>query len=264
MSDVTPRRHDSADTTRETNARALEIKFLVDDERAAALIGWARTRLEPDPHGTGAHGDEYATSSVYFDTAEHDVLYRRGSFGVAKYRVRRYGTSDVVFVERKLRVGLTVAKRRTRLQVPESQRLELLDLADCAEARWFRRRLIARRLSPACTVHYVRTARIADSREGPVRLTIDRELRATGCGPRGADAPVAQPLLPGRCVLELKFRGPVPALFKELVAAFSLDSQPCSKYRWSMHALGLAAAQPALASRALDRSSLALPKMLEV
>jgi hypothetical protein len=262
-------RPDHVVTTSATSARAVEIKFLVDAERAAALIAWARTRLDRDPHGSGAHGDEYATTSVYFDNAGQDVLFGRGSYGVAKYRMRRYGASAIVFVERKLRRGVAVAKRRTQIQIGDTQRLapiEHLELAGCADARWFHRRVLARQLHPACTVEYRRTARIADTAEGPVRLTVDRDLHAAPVATPGAGAPVVRPVLAGQCVLELKFRGPAPALFKDLIAAFSLDPQPCSKYRLSMHALELAATAPppAPAIRTRDRAPLALPKMLEV
>ena len=61
----------------------------------------------------GPHGDEYRITSLYFDTAAFDVLHARGSFGRSKYRVRRYGASEVVYLERKLRKPGLLHKRRT-------------------------------------------------------------------------------------------------------------------------------------------------------
>src|SRR5918995_3557948 len=90
-------------STRETRAAASEIKFLIDPALAPHILQWAREHLEADPHGTGPFGDEYDIATIYFDTPEHDVFQRRGSFGRAKYRVRRYNESTVVFLERKLR-----------------------------------------------------------------------------------------------------------------------------------------------------------------
>ena len=98
-----------------TRARATETKFVVDPALGEAIRAWARGQLAPDPHGAGTFDDQYRTASVYFDTDEYDVFYRRGSFARSKYRVRRYGRTDVVFLERKLaRPGL-VAKRRTEI-----------------------------------------------------------------------------------------------------------------------------------------------------
>src|SRR5215207_2560757 len=102
--------------SRETRARASEIKFLVEPALATDIRSWARANLAPDPHGSGPFGDEYETSSIYFDTDAFDVLRRQGSYGRAKYRVRRYSRGDVVFLERKLRRPRIVAKRRTRVE----------------------------------------------------------------------------------------------------------------------------------------------------
>src|SRR5688572_9002893 len=69
---------------------ATELKFALDTEGAAAVREWARTELVPDPHAADAEGDGYHTTSLYFDTEDLDVFFRRGSHGRAKYRIRRY------------------------------------------------------------------------------------------------------------------------------------------------------------------------------
>ena len=94
-----------------------EIKFVLDPVLGHQVREWARSELEADPHGEGPFGDEYRTTSLYFDTAEHDVFHRRGSFGRAKYRVRRYSEHDFVFLERKLRKPGFLFKRRTRTPI---------------------------------------------------------------------------------------------------------------------------------------------------
>src|SRR5687767_9262601 len=99
--------------SRETRHRAKEIKFMTDVAMRDSLIDWARRHLEPDGHGAGEHRDLYSTTSLYFETPTFDVYQRKGSFGRAKYRVRRYGDSDVVFLERKFRTERLLAKRRT-------------------------------------------------------------------------------------------------------------------------------------------------------
>ena len=99
--------------TRETRTAACEIKFLIEPVVAWRLREWARAHLVADPYGRGPYGDEYKISSLYFDTERLDVFHRRRSHGRAKYRIRRYGDSNVVFLERKLRKPRILIKRRT-------------------------------------------------------------------------------------------------------------------------------------------------------
>src|SRR5947208_2039678 len=146
--------------TRETRASAAEFKFVVDPILANEVREWARICLTPDPHGTGSAGDQYRTTSVYFDTTGFDVFHRRGSFGRSKYRVRRYGQGAFVFLERKFTKPGLVAKRRTRVALDGLARLEAPALDGLWPGRWFHRRLLVRQLQPVCQVSYVRTARI--------------------------------------------------------------------------------------------------------
>ena len=44
----------------------------------------------------------------------------------------------------------------------------------------------------------------------------------------------------GRLILELKYRGAPPAIFRQLVEEFALTPQTASKYRLGVVALGLA------------------------
>src|ERR1044072_7188388 len=108
---------------RENRAFAAEIKFYVPPDRVDALREWARGRLRPDPHGGGAFGDTYQTNSLYFDTADFDVFYSRGSYGRSKYRVRRYDNASELFFERKLKTRDYVTKRRSIVDLPELVRL---------------------------------------------------------------------------------------------------------------------------------------------
>lgn len=220
---------------------ASEIKFLVSLAIADQIRDWARGRLAPDPHAGGATGDEYRITSLYFDTEAADVFHRRGSFGRSKYRVRRYGESGSVFLERKLKTRGLLAKRRSILSLDELDALAADRPAREWTGFWFHRRLLARGLSPVCQVSYDRTARVAMSANGPIRLTLDQNLQAIPVeGPRfcGETGPN---LLDRQVVLELKFRREAPALFRSLVGEFALDQQPFSKYRLAAACLGLVA-----------------------
>ncbi len=224
--------------TRETRAFASETKFVVDGPLGEKIRQWARTHLNADPHGTGEFGDEYHTTSLYFDTIKFDVFHRRGSYGRAKYRVRRYGQADVIFLERKLRQPGILVKRRTISTLDLLPRLEAGETGLDWPGDWFHQRLLLRKLRPVCRVSYHRTARAMMTSEGPARLTLDDALCAAPTDVAHFAADPGTPIFDGRLILELKYLALLPAVFKRLVEEFGLQAQTASKYRLSMCALG--------------------------
>jgi hypothetical protein len=234
--------------SREVRANASEIKFVISSDLAAQVQEWARANLAADLHGHGSFGDEYETTSVYLDTADADVFHRRGSFGRSKYRIRRYGGEDIVFLERKLRQPAALAKRRTRVPLATVP-LVWAEAADPAwPGQWFAQRVAARRLQPVCQVSYHRTARQSSSDGELVRLTLDSDLSVHLARDASFDESLSMPVLPGRAILELKYRGVAPAIFRRLVETFALNPQAASKYRLSLTALRTLEAGPVAAA----------------
>ncbi len=225
--------------TRETRASACEIKFVVDEGLAPRIKEWARTHLEPDPHGHGAFGDEYAISTLYFDTSRFDVFHRQRSFGRAKYRVRRYGDANAVFFERKLRQPGLLIKRRTSDGIEALNRLTGGIVDHDWAGHWFHRRLMARSLRPVCQISYDRMARVARSADGPARLTLDAGVRATRITAPRFEAHMGDEVLEGRLVLELRYHARVPALFRRLIEDLALTPRTASKYRLGMESAGM-------------------------
>ena len=223
-----------------SNGYTAEIKFLLTEATGLRVREWARGRLEADPHGAGDHGDEYRVSTLYLDTAARDVFHRRGSYGRSKYRVRRYGDERRVFLERKLRTSTRLAKRRTGIPLEELHLLQNGALDDLDAITWFRRRVSVRQLEPVCRVSYLRTARFADTADGKMRMTLDYSLSASPADAFALDGPGPTPLLTGHMILELKYRGAMPAVFKELADTFALTPGRASKYRVAADALGIA------------------------
>ncbi len=230
--------------TRENRARAWEIKFLVNSALAQQIRGWACSRLMPDPHGTGPFGDAYEISSLYFDTGQLDVFHRRGSYGRGKYRIRRYGESDWVFLERKLRTRQQLTKRRIMVELGALERLSEAEPQNDWAGYWFCRRLRLRRLGPVCQLTYNRTARVAMTQYGPVRLTLDSHLRARPAGSAWFSVAGGTAFCGDQVILELKFRQAMPLLFKSLVEEFALNPSRISKYRLAAVALELDAPAP--------------------
>ena len=226
---------------RETRPFASEIKFVLPATVGARIRDWARQNLEPDPYGGGRFNDWYQTASLYFDTADGHVFHRRGSFGRSKYRVRRYGEADFVFLERKLRKPGVLVKRRTTVSLDSIDRLsEPVSDPDWL-GEWFHRRLLLRQIRPVCELSYARVARFARTAEGPARLTLDEDVRVVPVRDPRFSGQVGTLVVPGQMILELKYRYRAPAIFKRLVEEFSLQPQRTSKYRLGITALGEAA-----------------------
>ena len=229
--------------SRDIRSRAFEKKFIVDRDLGERIREAARRTLDPDPWATGPARDEYGTTTVYFDTDEFDVYRRRGSYRRAKYRIRRYGRGDIVFLERKLRTADVLSKRRTGLGIAELGRLN--SAVDSAwSGLWFHERLLMRRLSPRCQVSYSRTARIAMTDFGPIRLTLDHDLSAGVADVAAFEATDRVAILSDKTIVEMKFTTTMPAAFKRLVEQFALESARVSKYRLGIEATHSVASAP--------------------
>jgi hypothetical protein len=230
----------AAADTRLRRERSIELRFVVDADRAAKILSWVRTELPPDAHGGGVHADEYAVTTLYFDTPDLAVFHRRGSYGRAKYRLRRYGRGIDFFVERKLRTRSMLIKRRSVVPADAIDGLLEMPRARTDTGQWFARRIAVRGLQPMCIIAYQRAARqLLSTATGVSRVTVDTDLQASRAGgPDWLKTPQG-PLLRGQSVVELKYQFAAPALFKELVERFSLSPDPFSKYRHSVAALGL-------------------------
>jgi hypothetical protein len=221
---------------------AFEIKFELGQNDVQRMKAWARRNLNPDPNGVDG---AYQVTSVYCDTADFDVFHRSDGYRGSKLRMRRYGDADFVYLERKIRRGDRVRKRRVEVAPGDVPRL-----ADFAggltppenwPAGWFLRQALKKRVSPTCRVGYRRTAFFGMSDHQVVRLTIDENL--VGVPAKGWEAlPLKDglPLLAGRSLLELKFHEVMPSLFRNLLPDLPIQTGRVSKYRRCVRLCGLA------------------------
>ena len=218
-----------------------ETKFLVNAAMGDDIRAWARERLGPDPHGGGPHQDQYVVTSIYFDTDAHDVYQRHGSYGRSKYRIRHYENDKAAFLERKLRTRLFLSKRRTRVPLESVSALRLDHPDPAHPGFWFLRRVVVRRLHPVCQIRYSRTARMAETLEGHVRMTLDAAISTLPTRVAEFNPTSGKTLVENQMILELKYSGVFPHIFKDMVDRFGLRPHPASKYRFAVHALNLAA-----------------------
>jgi hypothetical protein len=220
---------------------AFELKFQLPEERAAALAAWAEAHLQRDPHCLAEMGYAYFVHGVYFDTPAFDVFHRSPGYKKKKYRLRRYGSNEKIFLEQKRKSGGKVAKRRIEVEEPELEKLRDTPTEIDWSGNWFHRRITMRKLQPTCGITYQRQAFFGANAEGPLRLTLDRNVR-TRLANQWQVAPVTDgvPMLTGQVLLELKFRKHLPAVFKGLMQDFGLTPASLSKYRLAVQSLGAA------------------------
>ena len=149
-----------------------------------------------------------------------------------KYRIRRYGLHPSLFVECKSKRGDRVKKRRVVIAVAEIATFaEPLADPSCA-ACWFHERVNRLRLQPACLVAYDRTAFAGTANDGPLRLTLDRNIRGILAAEWLCDpCDEGKLLLPDQVILELKFHTFLPEIFRTLVQMMRLTPGVVSKYR---------------------------------
>lgn len=216
---------------------ATEMKFVVSPAQASAIREWISPRLSLDPHADSGGG--YRVTSLYFDTPARDVFRRKGSYGRSKYRVRRYGELDFVFLERKMKRKDRVGKTRSTVGLDEISELDGFQASRGWDGYWFHRRLLARNLEPVCQISYRRSAWAMMTELGAIRVTIDADIRAVPVE-RHAFREAQGDEVTDRRILEIKFRRHMPSMFRELVRRFALVPQAMSKYRLAAAELGLA------------------------
>jgi hypothetical protein len=227
---------------------AFELKFNLDEAKALAVADWAARHLQLDPNARPELGNAYRIHGLYFDTAGLDVFHRSPGYKKKKYRLRRYGADPLVFLEQKRKSAGRVAKKRVQVAEEELARLREIPTEEAWSGSWFHRRLNVRNLEPSCLVSYHRQAYFGHNAEGPLRLTLDRNVKSqTATCWTVTEVLDGVPILCQRVLLELKYRRHLPALFKGLMQDFALTPGPLSKYRLAITALGRA---PAAGGRA--------------
>lgn len=219
---------------------AFELKFLLKPELAQQVEDWARRFLVADPHGEAALGGAYRTTSIYSDTPELHVYYRQPAYKRRKFRVRRYGAAPWMFLERKSKSGDRVSKRRVTIPQQHLNWLAQEAVQEDWTGHWFHRSVLLRRLQPACQVEYVRSAFAGSCGDGPLRVTLDRNVR----GMLASDwhflvMDSARALLVDQVIVEFKFHTTMPATLRELVEQMRLEPAKVSKYRLCREAWGV-------------------------
>jgi hypothetical protein len=217
-------------TDAQARSNAKEVKFVLCEETAVEVERRIAESFAPDPHCIGGTG--YQLASIYCDNPTWDVYYRRGRCRYCKFRVRRYDQADVAHLERKVKKGYQVRKKRCELPVSSLSELETPTNRLNQSVYKYRSQLTRQTMRPVCLIRYERTAYFGAIDTQPVRMTFDRHI----CGQRWNQwsfdsSDTNSELLPNLVVCEFKFRGSMPTALKELAHQFSLTPTGLSKYR---------------------------------
>lgn len=225
----------SAHSTPQPVRRGYERKFVAAADFGDALIDALDRLLARDSQADADGG--YAVHSLYFDTPDRAVYRRAEGRGQAKLRLRRYGDDPTVYLERK---GKDAQGRVDKIRTPvPADRIGRLALPhdDDWEGAWFARLLADGRFSPAQRVSYRRIAWDGFLDERPVRVTLDRDIRAEPAATVGAPVPVhAGTLLAQVPVVEMKHEGAFPERLARLAEDAGLLEASFSKYRRAVDA----------------------------
>jgi hypothetical protein len=210
--------------------------------------------VELDPNVLHRPDHEYFVRSLYFDDAALSSFHDKtdGMHTRSKFRVRTYTRTlaDPApwFLEIKGRYNNLVFKHRTPIEGdfdPQCagdalSRTVLRCAAPGAVRSQFEFELYRKRLQPTALVDYRRRPYL--SRFDPeFRLTFDSDLET--CWTDAMFAPrrrAMRRVLPGRTVMEVKFRHHVPSWFHSIIQAFELRRVSVSKICAGTEALGLA------------------------
>jgi hypothetical protein len=219
---------------------AFEVKFLLSENTAAQIEAALRSQMRLDPYADPETGNAYSITSIYLDTPRFDVFHRLGRHRFRKFRIRRYGEADWYFLERKTKRKVQVRKHRSKAEAADVARLGAPLVLTTWDGAWFHRQVTRWSLAPTCQVTYLRRAYFAEVDASPIRLTFDRELRARrmqgwASTPATSDVAIGE----GEVICEFKFRGAMPACFREVVEDFGIAARGASKYRRSLEALGV-------------------------
>jgi hypothetical protein len=225
-----------------------ELKYIVDESRAAALREFVRGNLTPDPYTKPEEGNAYWVYSLYCDSLQLGLYQssKEGQKNRFKLRMRFYDDdpNHPVFLEIKRRLGDVIKKERAGVHREAAQQYLLGHQAKSTDLIPSREPLKARSAlnnflhlyhsigAMGCVyVFYHREAYVAYDNDH-VRVTFDRNVRAGRFHQTTSLYPPRDGVLAGipGIILELKFTDRYPPWMRELVGTLNLWRVPMAKY----------------------------------
>jgi len=225
-----------------------EMKYLIDEIRAAGMVRHLRPFLQPDRYSKLQRGGMYPIVSLYLDSPELQLCRESltGQKNRVKLRIRSYTDEPDYprFLEIKRRINQVIMKSRAQVtdrDVPillQGRALPPQGYTTDEEAlNQFQLYVASIHAGPVVLVRYRRQA-FEGTSEDRVRVTFDRELfyKVTHepCVRLGGSGWQHHALTTGHTILEIKFTGRYPAWLTRFVRDFELEVTPISKYTTSI------------------------------
>jgi SPX domain protein involved in polyphosphate accumulation len=225
-----------------------ELKYLIDESRAAAIVRFIRPYARLDRHCESQPNDSYPIVSLYLDTDNLQLCRQtlEGHKNRFKLRIRSY--SDDLdcpdFFEIKRRANTVIIKDRVRVApsltaslVSGISRSSQKDESARQNMNQFLFYMNSISAKPVVRTRYDRHA-FEGIVNNKVRITFDRNLsyNVTSTPNVGLNGHGWHKLPLKSVVLEIKFTDRYPIWLNQLVKCFELRQQPVSKYATSIKA----------------------------
>jgi len=226
----------------------IEYKYLINEQVVPQFIKELKPYLEMDKYSKKVPGHRYTVRSLYYDTPNLDY-YQEKLSGLKirkKVRIRGYNSEtskSLVFLEIKKKNGPTISKIRAKVRFRDVSRLLVeKDLEKYIingdnkshhvdDAGQFFYYMESQNLGPMIKVMYEREAYFYKFNQD-LRITVDYNLRSSlniDLNSLYTDDHVAWSI-PGKCVLEVKLGGEIPAWLSNILSVYKLHLQAFSKY----------------------------------
>ena len=214
-----------------------ELKLVLSQDEALRVVEWCGKRFEFDSHGDGE--GRYDVQTLYLDSPGLEIYHRTGEARGTKFRVRRYGSSETLWLERKRRRGSKVNKLRAEWRHDALEALFSGRAKATGFAGEFQDVVEARGLRPVLLVTYPRSAFGGAAGE---RVTLDWGVKVWKSSPgEGVFDPTGEAaVVTDDVILELKYDDVAPPAFEELLALIGRDPASFSKYGRGVEVVGLA------------------------
>ncbi|MCX5645393.1 MAG: polyphosphate polymerase domain-containing protein [Phycisphaerae bacterium] len=225
-----------------------EMKYLIDEIRAAGIVRYIRPFLQPDRYSKLRRDGMYPIVSLYLDSPDLRLCRETltGQKNRFKLRIRSYTDEPEYprFFEIKRRINQVIFKSRARVtdrDVPTLLTGRSLPpqgySTDEDTLNQFQFYVASIHAGPMVLIRYLRQA-FEGTGEARVRVTFDRELcyKVTHESQVRLGGPGWQhhTFTTGHTILEIKFTGRYPAWLTRLVRDFELEVTPVSKYATSI------------------------------
>jgi hypothetical protein len=232
-----------------------ELKYIIDERRAAEVRDFARSYLVPDEHADPQAGNSYPVHSLYLDSPALDLFQStvHGLKNRFKLRIRFYDDEPAhpVFLEIKRRISEVICKERAGVRreavnlllrgIPPGRSLlaSANDSKAAAAMQTFYRTCLQINARAGVYISYQREAYVSPESD-QIRVTFDRRITVARYLPTpylvASKAPL--PVDMSGVVLEMKFTDRFPNWMRQMVHALNLWRGPSAKYVAGIRVIG--------------------------